>query len=104
MRGTAMTRQCSSRSMMPGAATGPLQSQPYLVPFLSRQFSRELLASPRSRHVVDLGERGLLAAPLEKGVLLRSRVVAAIGPERNDEAWADRVLQTFAASPPPLAT
>ena len=46
----------------------------------------------------------LFAAPLEKGVLLRSRVVAAIGPERNDEAWADRVLQAFAASPPPLTT
>jgi hypothetical protein len=46
----------------------------------------------------------LFAAPLEKGVLLRSRVVAAIGPERNDEAWADRVLQAFAASPPLLTT
>jgi len=46
----------------------------------------------------------LFAAQIEKGVLLRSRVVAAIGPERNDEAWADRVLQAFAASPPPLAT
>lgn len=46
----------------------------------------------------------LFAAPLEKGVLLRSRVVAAIGPGTNDEAWADRVLQAFAASPPPLTT
>lgn len=46
----------------------------------------------------------LFAAPLEKGVLLRSRVVAAIGPGTSDEAWADRVLRVFATSPLPLAT
>ncbi|MBU6310170.1 MAG: hypothetical protein KJS77_10535 [Planctomycetes bacterium] len=46
----------------------------------------------------------LFAAPLEKGVLLRSRVVAAIGPSAGDEAWADRTLRAFAASPPPLTT
>ena len=46
----------------------------------------------------------LFAAPLEKGVLLRSRVVAAVGPAMGDEAWADQVLRAFAASPPPLTT
>ena len=46
----------------------------------------------------------LFAAPLEKGVLLRSRVLTAIGPADGDEAWADRALRAFAASPPPLTT
>lgn len=46
----------------------------------------------------------LFAAPLEKGVLLRSRVVAALGPAVGDEAWADQVLRAFASSPPPLTT
>lgn len=46
----------------------------------------------------------LFVAPLEKGVLLRSRVLAALGPSAGDTAWADRVLAAFAASPPPLTT
>ncbi|MFM7206504.1 MAG: hypothetical protein ACKO4T_07550 [Planctomycetaceae bacterium] len=46
----------------------------------------------------------LFASPLEKGVLLRSRVLAAIGPATDDEAWAARLLEAFAASPPPLTT
>ena len=46
----------------------------------------------------------LFASALEKGVLLRSRVLAAIGPARDDEAWAGPLLAEFAASPPPLTT
>ena len=46
----------------------------------------------------------LFAAPLEKGVLLWSRVLTALGPADGDEAWADRALRAFAASPPPLTT
>jgi hypothetical protein len=46
----------------------------------------------------------LFAAPLEKGVLLRSRVLAAVGPAGGDTAWAERILGAFAASPPPLTT
>lgn len=46
----------------------------------------------------------LFAADLEKGVLLRSRVLAAVGPRADDEAWATRLLRDFAASPPPLDT
>lgn len=46
----------------------------------------------------------LFSAPLEKGVLLRSRVLAAVGPVADDEAWAERTLRAFAASPPPLTT
>jgi hypothetical protein len=46
----------------------------------------------------------LFAAALEKGVLLRSRVLAAIGPADGDESWATRVADAFAASQPPLTT
>jgi hypothetical protein len=46
----------------------------------------------------------LFAAALEKGVLLRSRVLAAVGPADADEAWATRLADAFAASPPPLTT
>lgn len=46
----------------------------------------------------------LFASALEKGVLLRSRVLAAVGPARDDESWAGPLLAAFAASPPPLTT
>ncbi len=46
----------------------------------------------------------LFASALEKGVLLRSRVLAAIGPATGDQAWADRAVEAFDASPPPLTT
>lgn len=46
----------------------------------------------------------LFSTTIEKGVLLRSRVVAAIGPDRDDTLWADRLFATFAASAPPLTT
>lgn len=46
----------------------------------------------------------LFSAALEKGVLLRSRVLAAIGPAANDTSWAESLVAAFAASPPPLTT
>lgn len=46
----------------------------------------------------------LFSADLEKGVLLRSRVLAAIGPAAGDESWAELLVTDFAASPPPLTT
>lgn len=45
----------------------------------------------------------LFSTTIEKGVLLRSRVLAAAGPS-GDPGWADSILADFAASPPPLAT
>jgi hypothetical protein len=45
----------------------------------------------------------LFSTALEKGVLLRSRVLAAVGPAA-DTAWADAILTPFAAAPPPLTT
>jgi len=44
----------------------------------------------------------LFSTALEKGVLLRGRVLAAVGPAAGDEAWAAGLLHAFAASPPPL--
>jgi hypothetical protein len=44
----------------------------------------------------------LFTAAIEKGVLLRSRVLAAVGPA-TDTAWADALVGGLAASPPPLS-
>ena len=44
----------------------------------------------------------LFSTALEKGVLMRGRVLAAVGPTDDDEAWAGRLVAAFAAEPPPL--
>ncbi|MFM8290136.1 MAG: hypothetical protein ACKOC4_00370 [Planctomycetia bacterium] len=44
----------------------------------------------------------LFSTAIEKGVLMRGRVLAAIGPTHCDEAWAERAIEAFACSPPPL--
>jgi hypothetical protein len=46
----------------------------------------------------------LFPSVVEKGVLLRGRVLAAVGPRENDTEWSARLLDAFAASPPPLTT
>lgn len=49
-------------------------------------------------------ECGLFSAGVEKGVLLRSRVLAAIGPSANAREWAAGIVAEFAVSPPMLTT
>lgn len=44
----------------------------------------------------------LFTAAIEKGVLLKSRALAAGGPT-TDTAWADALVAGLAASPPPLS-
>jgi hypothetical protein len=44
----------------------------------------------------------LFSSTIEKGVLMRSRVLAAFGPAAEDEDWAGRLAADFAASPTPL--
>jgi len=46
----------------------------------------------------------LFSTELEKGVLLRSRVLAAVGPTADATRWAGDLAATFAASPPMLTT
>ena len=46
----------------------------------------------------------VFAPQLEKGVLLRSRVLAAAGPAAGDEVWAADAVTSFAALPPMLTT
>jgi hypothetical protein len=46
----------------------------------------------------------LFSTSLEKGVLLRSRVLAAVGPTADATRWAGDLTATFAASPPMLTT
>lgn len=45
---------------------------------------------------------GLFSGRVEKGVLLRGRVLAAVGPTAGDDAWASRLLDHLDAEPPPL--
>lgn len=44
----------------------------------------------------------MFSSAIEKGVLLRSRVLAAVGPAASAATWADTVTAAFAASPPVL--
>jgi len=46
----------------------------------------------------------LFSTELEKGVLLRSRVLAAVGPTADASQWAADLAAKFAASPPMLTT
>jgi hypothetical protein len=46
----------------------------------------------------------LFSTALEKGVLLRSRVLAAVGPAADATRWAEDLAAKFAASPPMLTT
>ncbi len=45
----------------------------------------------------------LFSAAIEKGVLHRGRVLAAIGP-KDTTTWADSLIVDFVATPPPLTT
>ncbi len=62
-----------------------------------------------ARRIVVVEEAGrvqitcwLFSSVIEKGVLLRGRVVAAIGPAGDAPHWADDRVLAFAASPPLL--
>lgn len=68
----------------------------------------ERLAVRRDDHgVVGHGlvvEARLFAGELEKGVLLRGRVLAAVGLAADAQAWAGRLARAFAAAAPLLST
>lgn len=83
---------------------------------LARPDARDLLfvVHPNDVHAVEAGPVGdrvrgaalLFPAYVEKGVLLRSRVLAALGPKAaatDVGAWAAEVAAAFAASPPVLS-
>jgi len=66
-------------------------------------------ADARRIEAVRLGRRTrvecwLFPTVLEKGVLLRSRVLAAVGPAGQAAGWAAELAGMFAASPPILTT
>jgi len=48
-------------------------------------------------------EAWFFSAAAEKGVLFRGRALAAVGPTPGDTAWAARLWNEFAASPPMLS-
>ncbi|MFM8891686.1 MAG: hypothetical protein ACKOTB_08710 [Planctomycetia bacterium] len=47
---------------------------------------------------------GLFPDALEKGVLVRSRLLAAVGPTDAAGTWAERLVTVFRAAPPVLTT
>lgn len=66
---------------------------------------------PRDRRRICAGRRGesevdvecwLFSSLVEKGVLLRGRTLAAIGPTDGDTDWATEIMRAFNASPPVL--
>jgi hypothetical protein len=103
-------------------ADGTLQWQPFdgatAFPFdatnllVHRTHDSVLIAvhpSDARRIIVSLkGDRAhvacwLFSTAIEKGVLHRGRVLAAIGP-KDGTAWASTLISELAESPPPLAT
>ena len=64
--------------------------------------ARRMAVRRDGTHVVV--ECWLFSTALEKGVLLRSRVLAAVGPAADATRWAADLASTFAASPPMLTT
>ncbi len=64
--------------------------------------ARRMTVRRDGNHVVV--ECWLFSNELEKGVLLRSRVLAAVGATADATRWAGDLAATFAASPPMLTT
>ena len=65
-------------------------------------------ADLRRLRVEHRGDRALVecwlfSSTVEKGVLLRSRVLAAVGPSVGDTDWATPLADRFAASAPILS-
>lgn len=100
------------REWRPIRASGPLPEAAAAV--LARRLRTAVLVAvhpqdPR-RIVVDLaGSRariacGIFPAVIEKGVILRSRVLATVGPARAADEWAAARSAAFAATPPFLDT
>lgn len=92
--------------------SGPLPAEATAV--LARRAETAVLVAvhpqdPR-RITVDLArgrarvECGIFPAAVEKGVILRSRVLAAVGSAASAESWASARHAVFAAAPPFLDT
>lgn len=62
---------------------------------------RFAVTTARGRTTVECA---IFPAAIEKGVLMRSRVLAAVGPAADAESWAQDVCVAFAAMPPFLDT
>lgn len=115
----AVVSECAAADVVVGGAGGWTRTAGGTLPALStaalvrRPTTTVLVAvHPADLRQVDVAIRDsvarigctLFASAIEKGVLLRGRVLAAVGPRSLDEDWAGRLLAAFAASPPPLDT
>jgi len=105
-----MATRSDDWSPLPPAATLPARATAVLA--IRSDGSAVLVAAhpddaPRLDAAWDRGRLRLcwrlFTHPLEKGVLLRSRVLAACGPA-TDTTWTARLLADFQTAPPPLST
>lgn len=90
----ALARPASGPSVL--VATHPLEARRLAI-------RPDSLGGPAVTAPVAI-ECHLFPSVVEKGVLLRGRVLAAVGPRENDAEWSTVLLDRFAASPPPLTT
>lgn len=97
----------------PGAFGAP--GDPRQAVFAIRRDGRTtvaLVVHPADRHAATVATASrrariggrLFASGVEKGVLLRSRVLAALGPADGDLEWIASLAERFASMPPELST
>lgn len=91
----------STAVLVTPAAGDPTASSAVLVVGHPREADGTIVHRDAATLVV---ETRLFLDGLEKGVLLRGRVLAAIGPAVTAADWASRLADAFAAAPPVLST
>jgi hypothetical protein len=110
--GTDVRWTAADARWMPPGESRPLPAEAVAV-LVRRAATAALVAvhpqDPRRVVVTSDGGRvriecGIFPAAIEKGVILRSRVLAAVGAARGAESWAGDICKAFAASPPFLDT
>lgn len=101
--GTLQWSPLGDAATCPPDATNILVQRPHDAVLIAVHPSdaRRIVVTPRNGRL-HIG-CWLFSAAIEKGVLHRGRVLAAIGPKETTN-WADALITEFAESPPPLTT
>lgn len=109
--GTDVRWAAADARWMPLDAPGPLPAQAVAVLVRRGATAAVVAVHPQDpRHIVVTGGGpvriacGIFPAAIEKGVILRSRVLAAVGAAHGCESWAVDLCGAFAESPPFLDT
>ncbi len=101
--GTLQWSPLGDAAACPPEATNILVQRPHDAALIAVHPSdaRRIVVTPRNDHLHIAC--WLFSAAIEKGVLHRGRVLAAIGPKETTQ-WADALIAEFAEAPPPLTT